>query len=162
SATVARPFRVAVPHMRRIGPLVAFVALAGAASSPGRADTSDRLTRTVHLAAGTPIRVDATIAELTIAGSNRTDVLVDIVRHAPSAADLATYPALVDLRPDGLHISAVQADDGRDAKLKADITISTPVDALFQAIRVFEGRVRLMNLKAACDVDLRRGAIDAT
>src|SRR5207247_7223665 len=73
----------------------------------GRADTSDRLTRTVHLTPGTPIRVDATIADLTIAGSNRTDVLVDIVRHAPSAADLAKYPAVVDLRPDALRISAV-------------------------------------------------------
>ena len=128
----------------------------------GRADTSDRLTRTVHLTPGTPIHVDATIAELTIAGSNRTDVLVDIVRHAPSAADLAKYPALVDQRPDALHISAVQAHDGRDAKLKADITISAPVEAVFQAIRVFEGRVRVANLKAMCDVDLRRGAIDAT
>jgi len=87
---------------------------------------------------------------------------VDIVRHAPSAADLAKYPALVDQRPDALHISAVQAHDGRDAKLKADITISAPVEAVFQAIRVFEGRVRVANLKAMCDVDLRRGAIDAT
>jgi len=127
----------------------------------GRADTSDRLTRTVHLTPGTPIRVDATIADLTIAGSNRTDVLVDIVRHAPSAADLAKYPALVDQRPDALHISAVQANDGRDAKLKADITIRAPAEAVFQAIRVFEGRVGLTNLKGVCDVDLRRGAIDA-
>jgi hypothetical protein len=148
--------------MRRLGPFVALLALVGAASSPARLDTSDRLTRTVHLTPGTPIRVDATIADLTIAGSNRTDVLVDIVRRAPSAADLARYPALVDQRSDALLISAVQADEGRDAKLRADITISAPMAAVFQAIRVFEGRVRLTNLKGACDVDLRRGAIDAT
>src|SRR2546428_12932144 len=140
--------------MRR---LVALVALVGAASSPGPVDTSDRLTRTVHLTPGTPIRVDATIAELTIAGSNRTDVLVDIVRHAPSAADLAKYPALVDQRPDALHISAVQANDGRDAKLKADIAISAPVEAVFQGIRGFEGSVRGTNLKAGGDVRLRAG-----
>jgi hypothetical protein len=131
------------------------------AAASGLADTSDRLTRTVHLTPGTPIRVDATIAELTVTGSNRTDVVVDIARHAPSAADLAKYPALVDERPDGLHISAIQANDGRDARLKTDITIGAPVEAVFQAIRVFEGRVRVTNLKAVCDVDLRRGAIDA-
>ena len=33
---------------------------------------------------------------------------------------------------------------------------------MFQAIRVFEGRVRLTNLRSACDVDLRRGAVEAS
>src|SRR2546428_13600188 len=112
--------------MRRPASLVALVVLVGATSIPGRADTSDRLTRTVHLTPGTPIRVDATIAELTVTGSNRTDVVVNIVRHAPSAADLARYPARVDERPDALHIGATQANDGRDAGLKTDITISAP------------------------------------
>jgi len=142
--------------------VVALAAVAGAALRPGLADTTDRLTRTVHLPPSTPISVDATIAELTITGSNRTDVVVDIVRNAPSAADLAKYPALVEERPDALHISAIQADDGRDARLKTQIGISAPSEAIFQAIRVFEGRVKVTNLKAACDVDLRRGAIDAT
>ena len=130
--------------------------------SVARASVTDRVTRTIPLAPRTPIRVDATIAEITITGSNRMDVLVEIVRHAPSAADLTRFPALVDARPDALHISAVQAGDGRDPDLKTEITISAPADAVFDAVRVFEGRVKLTNLKAACDVDLRRGAIDAT
>ena len=42
------------------------------------------------------------------------------------------------------------------------IVIAAPVSAVFQAIRVFEGRIRLTNVKGACDVDLRRGPIEAT
>jgi hypothetical protein len=133
-------------------------------SSAGRfaVDSTDRVARTVALAAGTPIQVSATIADVTITGSSRSDVSVEIVRHAPSAAEFAKYPALIDERPDGLSVSAVQAGDGRDAALKAEIAIAAPATAVFRAIRVFEGRVKLTNLRAACDVDLRRGAVDAT
>ena len=125
------------------------------------------MSRVFSLAPGAPIRVDATIANLTIAGSNRPDVQVEIVRRAPSAADLAKYPVVVDDAPTGLHVSVVQrASDmdeaGRDANLRTDITIATPSTAAFQAVRVFEGRVKLTNLRTAVDVDLRRGPIDAT
>ena len=126
------------------------------------ADSTDRLTRTVPIADGTPIHISATIAEVNVTGSARSDVSVDIVRRAPSAADLARYPAVIEERSDGLHISAVQPDDGRDANLKTDITVAVPSSAVVQAIRVFEGRVSVSNLARACDVDLRRGAITAT
>ena len=142
--------------------LVVRAAAALAASSLALTGATDRLTRTVPLASGAPIRLDATVADLTIVGSNRSDVLVEIVRHAPSAADLIKYPPLVDSRPEGLRISAVQTDDGRDPNLKTEIAISAPADAVFQAVRIFEGHVKLTNLTAACDVDLRRGTIDAT
>ncbi len=126
------------------------------------AESTDRLARTVTVAAGTPIHLSATIADVTITGSTRPDVSIEIVRRAPSPADLARYPAVIEARPDGLHIDAVQAGEGRDANLKTEITIAAPSSALFQAIRVFEGRVSLTNLIGACDVDLRRGAITAT
>ncbi len=141
--------------------LAALVVLFWTSPSVARASVTDRFTRTIHLAPRTPIRVDATVAEITITGSNRMDVLVEIVRHAPSTAALTRFPALVDERPDALYISAVEAGDGRDPDLKTEITISAPADALFEAVRIFEGRVKVTNLKAACDVDLRRGAIDA-
>ena len=127
---------------------------------PARADTTDRVSKTVRVAAGTPIRVDATIAELTITGSDRMDLVVDIARRAPSAADLARYPVIVEESADGVHISAVQTGDGRDPNLKTEIAISAPASAVFQAVRVFEGRVKLTNLRGACDLDLRRGAIE--
>jgi hypothetical protein len=130
-------------------------------ASPMFADVTDRVVKTVAVPDGTPIRIDATMATLTVTGSNRSDVQIEVVRHAPSAAALARYPAVIEQRNDGLHISVVQGADGRDADLKAEITVRVPSGAVVQAIRVFEGRVRVTNLKRACDVDLRRGAVEA-
>jgi hypothetical protein len=138
------------------------LALLVAAAFAAPADVSDRVVRTIALKPGAVVRVDATIADLTIAGSNRTDVRVEIVRRAPSAADLAKYPALVEDTAAGIHVSAVQAGDGRDATLKSQISIAAPIATVFQAVRVFEGKIALANLKGAVDVDLRRGPIEAT
>lgn len=135
--------------------------LATCVPAAARADTTDRLARTLPLAPGRPIRIEATVADLTIVGSDRTDLAVEIVRRAPSAADLAKYPVVIDENPAGLRIAAVQVDAGRDARLKTDITIAAPATAVFQAIRLFEGRVKLTNLRGVCDLDLRRGAIEA-
>ena len=126
-----------------------------------RGDTNDRFTKTFPLTAGRPIRVEATVADVTIVGSDRADLAVEIVRHAPSAADLAKYPVTVEDGADALRIAVTQSDEGRDASLRTDISIAGPADAVYQAVRVFEGRVRLTNVRGACDVDLRRGAIDA-
>jgi len=129
-------------------------------------DATDRVSRVVPVAAGVPIRVDATIADVTIVGSNRPDVLVEIVRRAPTSADFARYPVVIDERAEGLHITVLQAasgdEPGRDANFKTEITIASPATAVFQAVRVFEGRIKLTNLKAAVDVDLRRGPVEAT
>jgi len=136
--------------------LLLFIACSDIAA---HADATDRLSKTVP--GGRPIRIDATIADLAIVGSNRDDVAVEIVRHAPSAGDLAKYPAVVDETSAALRISAVQADDGRDPNLKSDITIAAPASAVFEMVRVFEGKVKLTNLNGACDLELRRGGIDA-
>jgi hypothetical protein len=136
------------------------------AASAAVADATDRVSRVLPLAEGTQIRVDATIADVTIVGSNRPDVLVEIVRRAPSAADLSSYPVAVGERDGVLRITVVQTavngEPGRDANLKSEITITAPATAKFEAVRVFEGRVRLTNLKGAVDVDLRRGPVEAT
>jgi hypothetical protein len=125
-------------------------------------DVTDRFSRLVPLGSATKIRLDATIGEVNITGSTRRDLLIEIVRRAPSAADLATFPAVVDATTDLVRVRALQANDGRDPNLKAEITIAAPAEAVFQAVRVFEGRVRLTNLKTACDVDLRRGPVEAS
>jgi hypothetical protein len=129
-----------------------------------RAAAVDRLSRTVHFGSFEMIRpvvIDATVADVTITGSDGPDLVIDIVRRAPSSEALETYPAIVDEGGEVVRISAVQRDDGRDPNLKTEITISAPAGAVFQSIRVFEGRVKLRNLKGACDLDLRRGAIEA-
>jgi hypothetical protein len=140
----------------------ALAVLLPAAVQAHAAEETDRLARTLGLPPGRTIRVEATIADVTIVGSTRTDVAVEIVRRAPSSADLARYPALVQESADGLRITALQAADGRDANLKTEIVIRAPASAVFQAVRVFEGRVKISSLTAACDVDIRRGTIEAT
>ena len=149
--------------MRRLSPSACGRVFALALGLPAAAhgDATDRISRTVPLEAGRPIRIEATISELTIVGSDRSDLQVDVVRRAPVTADLAKYPVVVDATAGAVRIAAIQADDGRDPSLKSDITVAAPVNSVFEAIRVFEGRVRLTNLKGACDVDLRRGAIEA-
>src|SRR5439155_7231257 len=47
---------------------------------PARADTTDRVSKTVRVAARTPIRVYSTIAELTNTGSDRVDLGVGKAR----------------------------------------------------------------------------------
>jgi len=140
----------------------ALLAITICVPAPVHSDATDRLAKTLPLPPGTAIRIEATVADVTIAGSDRTDVAVEITRRAPSAADLAKYPALVDTDGAAIRIAAVQADEGRDASLKTEMTIAAPSSAIFEAVRVFEGRVKLTNLRGACDLDLRRGAIDAS
>ena len=129
------------------------------------ADAADRVTRVVPLASGKPIRIEATVADVTIVGSNRPDVLVEVVRRAPASSDLARYPVVIDDTGEALRITVLQTpvggEPGRDANLKTEIAIAAPATAVFQAVRVFEGRIRLTNLKTAVDVDLRRGPVEA-
>ncbi|MGE5242813.1 MAG: hypothetical protein ACM3SQ_01115 [Betaproteobacteria bacterium] len=146
---------------RRRAAAVGFL-LAALVRTAGAAEVVDRTSRAVALGERTAVFVDATIADLTITGSDRPDLAVTIVRRAPSAAALALFPVSIDERPDGVHISVLQQDEGRDAALKSSITIAAPSTATFRAVRVFEGRITLTHLTAACDVDLRRGPIEAS
>jgi hypothetical protein len=146
--------------VRPIG-AIALVLASWAAPSAHAAEATDRVVRTIMPAGGTPIRIEATIAELRIVGSNRLDVVIEIVRHAPSSADLRKFPAVIDDTAGAVRIGVLQDADGRDAALRSDITIRAPADAVFEAVRVFEGHVVLDGLRRACDVDLQRGTIDA-
>lgn len=135
--------------------------LLGGAALAGAEQAVDRVSRVVPLDAQMPIRVEATIADVTIVGSNRRDVRIDVVRRAPAAGDLTRFPPVIDAGADGVRVAVLQDHDGRDGSLHAEITIEAPADAVIPAVRVFEGRVRITNIKGICDVDLRRGAIEA-
>jgi len=126
----------------------------------GAAVVSDRTARVMPIAAGTPIRIDATVADVVITGSARTDLRIEVERRVPGRDDLARLPVTIDSGADGVRIAALQEHDARNADLKAIITIAAPVDADLRSVRVFEGSVRLTNLQRACDVELRRGVID--
>lgn len=141
--------------------LQAAVAACAAAAPLAAAGATDRVARTIPIAAGTAIRIEATIADVTVTGSERPDVAIEVVRRAPSAADLERYPVAIDETAAGLRVAVVQAAEGRDAALKSEVAVAVPSTARLDAIRVFEGRIKLANLRGACDVDLRRGPIEA-
>jgi len=148
----------------RLAPRIALASvLAGgcALAAPARADVTDRVTRTVALSQGKPVRIDATIADLTILGSNRPDMTIEIIRHAPTQTELNRFTPVIDDTGDGVRITVVQDADGREPRLKSDIVVHAPAGAVLQSVRVFEGRVRISGMTGACDVDLRRGAIEA-
>jgi hypothetical protein len=146
------------PLMTRLFALALAVLPALASAAP--AAVTDRLSRTLPLPASRAIRIDATVADLTIVGSNRPDVAVEIARHAPAPADLAALPVVIESAGGAIHIAAVQRGGGREAGIRSEIVVRAPASAAFRAVRVFEGRVRISGITEACDVDLRRGAIE--
>lgn len=128
----------------------------------GAADAVDRISRVVPIAAAGAIRVDATEADLTISAAERPEVQIDVERRAPTHDDLARFPLVVNPNEDGLHVSVRQQDEGHDPRLKATIAISAPMAARFSSVRVFEGRVRISDVRSAADIAIQRGGIDAT
>jgi hypothetical protein len=127
----------------------------------GAADAVDRTSRTVAVGTATDIRIDATIADVTLTTSDRSDVRIEIERHAPARADFARFPAAIDVGDGRVGVGVTQAGDDRDPRLKASIAISAPMSARFPSVRVFEGHVRVTNVRSEADVDLRRGTIEA-
>jgi len=141
--------------------LLGLALLVGGAARVRAADVVDRVTKTVPLPAGRSIRIDATVGDVTIIGSTRSDVSVEVVRHAPSRDALTRIPLVIEDAGDALRISAVQPADERDAALNSSIVVRAPADAVFASIRLFEGRLRISGLTRSCDADLRRGPIEA-
>jgi hypothetical protein len=123
------------------------------------ADT-DRQSRVFALAPGQPISVEITVGHVRIEGWARREASVEVTRSAPSASALAGIP--VEMTHDAaLYIRAVQRDGGTDAKLRTDITLRVPYDAVLRSVRVLEGRVTLAALRGSVTVEVQRGPIDA-
>ena len=133
-----------------------------AVDSRHAAEAIDRVSRSISMPSHGGVRIEATVGNVTITGSDRRDLTVDIVRRAPRPADLSRFPPAIDATSDGVRIAAVQMDDGRDPHLTSDIVVRAPATAYVDAIRVFEGHVRVNGLIEGCDVDVRRGGIEAT
>lgn len=133
------------------------------AAFPGSAhgDVTDRLARTVAVAAGTPITVEVTVGHVQVTRWERSEVAVEIVRRAPDAAALERLPASIDETKDGLVIRATQPDEGRDPALRADVFLQVPARAELQVVAVFEGNVTLRGLDGAASVRVERGEISA-
>ncbi|MBI3263482.1 MAG: hypothetical protein HYZ58_10070 [Acidobacteria bacterium] len=148
------------PGLRRVAALSAVVF----AVASGRLEAeTDRLVRSFTLRPDQPIVVDATVAEITIQGWDRSDVTVEIVRTAPSRELLARLPIVFsdDASP-ALRVGVVQLEDGKDPRLRATLTLSVPRRARLERIRVFEGRLSLSQLSGGIHAVINRGPIQAS
>jgi len=122
----------------------------------------DRQSRTLALPASRSLAIEITVGDLQIVGSPRTDALLEIVRHAPTDADLERIPLQIVETESAVRVHAVQSDGGTDAAFRTDVTLHVPHGARLGPVRVLEGRVTLSALHGAIDVVVRRGPIAAS
>lgn len=142
--------------MRRLILVSALVA----AAPPAGADIGDRVQRTVPLPPGATIVVEASNAVVRIVGSARDDLGIHVERVAPTAADLATFPVVIDA--DDRRVRLAVRQPGTDARLRATIRLDVPMRAHVEAVRVDEGGLDVTDFSGTLGADLRRGAIAAT
>ena len=135
-------------------------ALVVAAALPAVAAT-DTQSRTVALPPTRALTLDISIGSVRVEGSARTDALIEIVRHAPSAEALTRLPVEIIEEESDVRIRALQPDGGTDAALRTDVTLKVPRAALLRSIRIVEGKLTLQSLTGAITADVRRGPIDA-
>jgi len=140
-------------------PLALAVLLLG---STAAAAATDRVTRTLPLPAGRGLSLEITIGAVRIEGSARADALLEIVRHAPAAGDLARFPVIIDDNAGEVRVRVTQAEGSTDPSLRSDITLRVPHDAMLRSVRIVEGRLTLVALRGAITADVRRGPIDAS
>jgi DUF4097 and DUF4098 domain-containing protein YvlB len=132
-----------------------------ASAQPARADVSDKITRTVAIAPGTAISLRVTVGDVVVRGWDRDDVGVEIARRAPDRTQLARVSADIQQSGGELVVRALQADEGRDARLRADVVLRIPAAAQLREVAVFEGGVDLEDLRGASSVRVERGDIVA-
>lgn len=96
-----------------------------------------RLVRTVRIRQGAPISVRATVGNVTVAGWDRPDVEIEIVRAAPTGDAVSGISATIASDEAGLRIEAVQPWQQKDARLNGNVTLSfatVPVHARILAL----------------------------
>jgi hypothetical protein len=133
-------------------------ALAGAVRPLDAAEA--RTTRTFDLPAGRSLELDATVAEVRITGVAAAGGRVEVVRTAPTQAELDRLPLVVDQDAARVRISLRQ--DGTDPRLRASVRLEVPADAHIAAVRIAEGRLDVADVTGSLTADVRRGPIVAT
>jgi len=141
--------------------VAALVTLAAAPSPPQTAILPSRVARTVPWRPDLPIFVEATVGEISISGSDRPDLDIEVRRAGRNATD-ATLPLVVDESPDAVRVSAVQPDEATDPAIRSVMTILAPAKARFESVDLVEGRLSLSNLSGAVSARVSRGDVTAS
>lgn len=126
----------------------------------GAVEVSDKQTRIVPLSAGKPLSIEVTVGTVRIEGAERGDAEITIERHAPSAAQFAQLPIVIDETPERVSVRVVQVDGATDAALRADVTVRVPRAAAIDRVQVLEGRINVSRFAGSLTADIRRGPIE--
>ena len=127
---------------------------------PAQGAVDDRTTRTLALPPDRRLELEASNAAVRVVGTTRDDVRLEVVRTAPTPADLVRFPVVIDEDAARVRVSIVQ--DGTDVRLQAAIRLEVPARARIAALRVAEGRLDVADLQGALAAEVRRGPIVAT
>lgn len=130
-----------------------------AATARGAVD--DKVSRTFPATAAGEVRVRTTIGAVTVEAWARPEIAVEIARRVPQPPDQDRLPVVIDIVEGVLRIEAVQAADGRDAALRADVSVRLPAATVVGLIEVFEGSVSISGLSGSVSSVVERGDIEA-
>jgi hypothetical protein len=118
------------------------------------ADVTDRLRQVVPRAAGAMLDVEVAIGDVRVVGAPRDDVAVEIVRVAPTAADLGRFPVEIG---DAARRRVRVRQAGSDPRLKATVHLEVPRRA-----RTFNGDLRLAFAARPTDARIMALALNGT
>lgn len=141
--------------------LTLLLAAAVAAPAGALSGHTDRLRRTLRLPGNSPLTVSATVGDVTVAGWDRSDIGIEIVRRAPSSAQLKGIVVAVEADDAGARIAALQDGDRRDARLTGSVVVRVPFDQALAAVDLFEGQISLRDLRAGVRARVEHGSIQA-
>lgn len=127
----------------------------------GTFQPSDRQNRVVALPADKPLSIDVTVGSVRIIGWDRADAEIVVERRVPSAQHMSQLPLAIDDTPERVTVTAVQAANGTDPSIRAEITVRVPRRALIDRIKVFEGRISVEQFAGTLTADIQRGPIEA-
>lgn len=133
---------------------------ASTAAPAAKVDATDRQVQTVALPAGKTLSIDVTIGTVRIDGWDKPDAEIVIERHAPTAAQLARLPLLIDDSPARVIVRALQTENTTDPAIRAEVTVRLPRSAAIDHVQVLEGRIAIAGFSGRISADIRRGPID--
>jgi DUF4097 and DUF4098 domain-containing protein YvlB len=128
-------------------------------SSP---DHTRRTQRTLAIPPDTAVTVEVSTGSISITGSDRSDLDIEIARTAPNASQIEQISASIDEGPVAVTISAVQRTTPRNPRLTAAVTINAPRRTRFTSVRLVDGRVSVSKLTSVIDAKSSNGDLSAS
>lgn len=126
-----------------------------------KVDATDRQAQSIPLPAGKTLSIEITVGTVRIEGADQPDADIIVERHAPTSAQLARIPLVIDDTTARVIVRALQTGNTTDPAYKTDVTVRLPRTAAIDHVQVLEGRIAIDGFSGRISADIRRGPIDA-